>query len=323
MVSRTTSALNSTAQSFTFNTPTTSDSTDSFTQELAAALESYLQQSGGSGQFDISIQPAQGQNSDSGQYVVTVSAPQTAATPSTASTSSELMGATSSAANVATASSVSSQSTTPVTADTEDSTSGTGSASSTGGGSALLPTVPDGGASAPGFQSALQQFENDWSVLNPQQVAFQLANTAGTGGGVPTDMVPGTTIAYGDMTQTQQFAYQYALNYGTGGDSLQDFLTQNVGPQTSWNLSYNEIQQNTDIGAALDSSYQITQNGTPSVIQVPSDPPSTGGSIDNLPNPAMIQYLPADQQAAAEAALAAEGPYGENIAAALQVYASS
>ncbi len=320
MVSRTTSALNSTAQSFTFNTPTTSDSTDSFTQELATALESYLQQSGGSGQFDISIQPAQGQNSDSGQYVVTVTAPQAAATPSTTSTSSELMGATSSAANVVSTSSASGQSTTAITADTEDSTSST---SSSGGGSAMLPTVPDGGASAPSFQNALQQFENDWSALNPQQVAFQLANAAGTGGGNPTDTVPGTTIAYGDMTQTQQFAYQYALNYGTGGDSLQDFLTQNAGPQTSWNLSYNEIQQNTDIGAALDSSYQVTQNGSPSVIQVPSDPPSTGGSIDNLPNPAMIQYLPADQQAAAEAAIAAEGPYGENIAAALQVYASS
>jgi len=322
MVTQTSSALNSTAPSFTFNAPTSSVSTDSFTQELAAALESAIQQSGGSGQFDISIKPTQGQNSDGSQFVVTVTAPQAAATPTTASTASELMGATSSTAK-ASASPLSSQSTSSTKTAAVDSTSGTGSTSPSDDGPSLLPTVPDGGASAPGFQNAMQQFENDWSVLNPQQVAFQLANAAGTGGGVPTDMVPGTTIAFGDLTQTQQFAYQYAANYGTAGDSLQDFLLQNAGPQTAWNLSYNQIQQNTDIQAAADSSYQVLPGGTPSDFQAQSDPPTVAGNISNLPNPAMIQYLPADQQAAAEAAIAAEGPYGQNIAAALQVYASS
>jgi hypothetical protein len=170
----------------------------------------------------------------------------------------------------------------------------------------------------------LQDFANTWSVLTPQQVAFQLANASGTGGGPPSAAVPGGTITFGDLTQSQQIAFQYAQDSGTGGLSMDDFLAQNVGPQTAWNISYNEAQAIPAIQAAANPSYQVAADGTSAPIQAPNQyatPPAVSGNAYNLPNPALIPYLPPDQQAAAWAALAAEGPYGENAASAASAYA--
>jgi hypothetical protein len=175
------------------------------------------------------------------------------------------------------------------------------------------------------FSTALQEFTRGWSVLTPQQMAFQLAN-AGSGGGDPRAIVPGTSLTFGQLNQVQQLAYQYAAGYGTGGLSMQDFLTQNAGPQAAWNQSYNQTQLDPVIQAAVDSSYQVAAGGVPMPIQAPAadgTPQADSGNADNLPNPAMIQYLPQDQQAAAQAALAAEGVYGDNIAAAANAYTSS
>lgn len=51
-------------------TPSLSDA--SFTQQLAAALEQSLNSSGNGSRLEIDIQPAQGQNSGAGQFLVTV-----------------------------------------------------------------------------------------------------------------------------------------------------------------------------------------------------------------------------------------------------------
>jgi hypothetical protein len=180
-------------------------------------------------------------------------------------------------------------------------------------------------SSAPPLSEVLQGFANGWSTLTPQQVAFQLANASGSGGGDPSATVPGTTLTFGQLNQTQQLAYQYALNYGTGDRSMQAFLTQNTGPRAAWNLSWDQSQQTPAIQAAVDSSYQVAAGGVPMPIQAAANSglPTASGNADNLPNPAMIQYLPPDQQAAAEAAVAAEGAYGDNIAAAAIAYAAT
>jgi hypothetical protein len=284
--------------------PASTDTIDSFAQQLESALESYFGQSGHGSQFDINIQPAQGQESGSGQYLVTITTPSAAATSTTAASAG------------------------PVTATTPSAGATTGSA---GAGTAADTTSPPtgvmAGTSVPSLSSVMEDFAKGWSVMTPQQVAFQLANASGTGGGDPTATVPGTTLTYGQLNQSQQAAYQYALNYGTGGLSMTDFLTQNAGPQTAWNISYDQAQLIPAIQAAADSSYQVASDGSYGPIQAPQgngggDPPASG-NLDNLPNPAMIQYLPLDQQAAAEAALAAEGPYGANIGAAADAYATT
>jgi hypothetical protein len=265
-------------------TPVTLDSIDSFAQQLVSALQSDLGQSGTGSQFDISIQKNPGQNSDGGQFTVTIN-------PSPTASSGAASGADAPA-------------TTPATPVSTSS-----------------PAEP--AASAPSLSALLQSFENDWSVLTPQQVAFQLANAAGSGGGPPTEAVPGTSLTYGQLTQSQQIALQYAQDSGTGGVSMQDFLTANTGPSTAWNISYNQAQSIPAIQAAVDPSYQVIADGSPSVIQAPlnNTPPALSGNAYNLPNPAMIQYLPPDQQAAALAALAAEGSYGQNAATAAAEYA--
>jgi hypothetical protein len=305
MVSSTSNVSNALTDSITLNAaPATggtssTDSTNSFTEQLVSALESFMGQAGNGSQVQITIQPEQGQNSGGSQYLVTLTSPSTASTPAASA------ALTSASTNTPAASATAAASQEPATPAAALTTSYEG-----------MPITT--------IQEQIQQMEDSWAVMTPQQVAFQLANVAGTGGGVPTATVPGTTLTFGDLTQTQQLAYQYGSAYGTGGVSMQDFLTQYAGPNLPWNVSYNEIQSNPDIMAAADPSSQ-SQNGTVSSAEQPPNEYGAGASgtslnADNLPNPALIQFLPADQQAAAEAAVAAEGPYGNNIAGGLQAY---
>ena len=285
--------------------PVSTNSADSFTQQLSSALESYLSQSGNGSQFSISVQPGQG--SGSGQYVVTITAaPTTAPTvPASLIPGAPIPGAPIPGAPIPGA---------PIPGAPIPG--------------APIPGAPipvrSSGSTAPSLSSMLQDFANTWSVLTPQQVAFQLANASGTGGGPPSAAVPGGTITFGDLTQSQQIAFQYAQDSGTGGLSMDDFLAQNVGPQTAWNISYNQAQAIPAIQAVVDPAYQVAADGTSAPIQAPNQyatPPAGSGNAYNLPNPALIPYLPPDQQAAAWAALAAEGPYGENAASAAGAYA--
>jgi hypothetical protein len=266
---------------------TAADSTTSFSQQLLSALESFLGQSGSGSQISIT---SEGQNSGSSQYLVTLTGP-AAATPAGSTTPAATPASTVSTASSALA--------TPAA-----SLSFTGSASG-------MPVTP--------LQGQIAALETSWSSLTPGQVAFQLTNAAGTGGGDPTATVPGTTMTYGDLNQVQQLAFQYGTDYGTGGVSMQDFLTQNAGPSQPWNLSYNQIQANPDLQAAASASSTLTQGNSLPPNEYGTQV-SSSGNADNLPNPALIQYLPEDEQAAAYAAVAAEGAYGTNIAAAVQAY---
>ncbi len=264
-------------------------------------LENYLGESANGSQFGAATQPFASQNSDGRQASAALMAPNIPSPLSNPETAA--------AADAPADASPAPAETSP--ADTPAPNPG------------LTTGVP--------LAQAMQNFVSDWSTLTPQQVAFQLANASGTGGGDPTASVPGTSMVYGDLNQSQQFAYQYALNYGTGGLSMQDFLTQNAGPTAAWNQSYNQTSQNANIQAAVESSYQVKSSGQVEAGETPLAVPAattsggmlaSSGNLDNLPNPAMIQYLPADQQAAARAALAAEGAYGANLTAVADAYSS-
>lgn len=79
------------------NSTSTTGSTDPFTQELASALEQYLNQAGNSASSQININIAQSQVSDGSQFTVTITEP--GATQKTAQTtaSDPLMASTSAA----------------------------------------------------------------------------------------------------------------------------------------------------------------------------------------------------------------------------------
>ncbi len=108
---------------------------------------------------------------------------------------------------------------------------------------------------------------------------------------------------------------------------MQTFLTQSAGPTAAWNQSYNQIPRaSADIHSMANPGYVANADGVPMPQQAPPNEyaaaPASSGNLDNLPNPALIQFLPPDQQAAAEAALAAEGPCGTNIAAVANAYSN-
>jgi hypothetical protein len=306
MVSPTSNAPGQVPEIALFSAPTapaSTDSVDSFAQQLESALESYFSQSGNGSQLDINIQPAQGQNSGSGQYLVTITTPPSEATATTTASTAAVATPAVPAASTALAADAS------AVADTT-----------------TPAALSMGGTTVPSMSSVLQDFSNGWSVLTPQQVAFQLANASGMGGGDSDVVVPGTSLTFGQLNQSQQDAYEYALNYGTGGLSMGDFLSQNAGPAAAWNISYDQAQLIPAIQAAANSSYQVSASGSSGPIQAPNQyggDPSGTGNADNLPDPALIQYLPQDQQAAAEAAVAAEGAYGNNITAAANAYAAA
>ena len=155
------------------NAPASTDTVDSFAQQLESALASYFGQSGNGSQFDINIQPAQGQNSGSGQFLVTITTPPASAAMPAVTTPA---GTTSTLAPGAV--------TTPVTAATPPANTSTATDSTT----SPPPGLMDG-TTVPSLSSVMQDFANGWSVMTPQQVAFQLANASGTGGGAPTATV--------------------------------------------------------------------------------------------------------------------------------------
>jgi hypothetical protein len=71
---------------------TPSGSTDSFTQQLTAAIEQYLGQSGNSSNLEIDIQSTGSQNSGSSQFLVTVTNPSSTGQPAAASSPSASSG---------------------------------------------------------------------------------------------------------------------------------------------------------------------------------------------------------------------------------------
>jgi hypothetical protein len=194
-----------------FSTTTPSVSSDSFTQQLEAALEQYLKQSGSNTQLEINIQPSQSQESGSSQFLVTVTQ-QPATTPS---------GPVS--APPSTASSA------PTTLDTPPD---------------QFVTVPfgNGFSNVPTLASELatQDAMMESTMMTPAAILNQdLVSQAGDPmAGQP---VPDTNLNWDELTQDQRVAYMYAANVGLPqGQTMQQYLESNVGPSIMANAPSND-----------------------------------------------------------------------------------
>ncbi|HLH45126.1 MAG TPA: hypothetical protein VKV74_19205 [Bryobacteraceae bacterium] len=195
-----------------FSGTTSAASATSFAQQLAATLEQYLNQSNPSA-VQIDIQPESSQNSDgssaSGQFLVTATTPSVASAP--ASTALTAHDAPSDGA---------SQSGAPegyVTMPFGDSTT-------------TVPTLATELANEAAYGAAMSSA----AILNQDKVSQAGDPMSGT-------TVQGTNMKWDDLTQDQQLAYIYAMNYGVpSGQTMQDYLNANVGPQAMWNAPYSD-----------------------------------------------------------------------------------
>jgi hypothetical protein len=206
-----------------FSGVTSPASTTSFAQQLATSLEQYLSQAGNGSQRELDIQPAGRQDSATGQqesatgqYVVTVTTAQSSSSTGTSSTS------TSSTSTCATGADA-----TP----TQNTSS-----ESQGGGTVTTPFGP-GNGTVPTLATELANFNTEAANMNLSSAQI-LAEDALTESGDPLAgmTIPGTNLSWENLTQDQQVAYMYAMDYGMpANQSMQDYLAANVGPQTMAN----------------------------------------------------------------------------------------
>jgi hypothetical protein len=238
MVSPIGSPRTSSIDSSFLNSASPSGSSSSFAQQLADALGKYLDQTGAGSSLEIDIQPEPGQNSGASQFLVTVknssqnaSGSQIDGTPAAVSPAppvdSGAVAAPPAAASVA-------QSSTQAVATAPASQAAVSSPSSSSGnpGPAYV-TVPFGNgyttiptlATVLAQQDAMMQspFMTEAAILNQDAIAAQ-DQMAG-------QSVPNTNLNWNDLTQDQQMAYMYAVNYGLPqGQSMQAYLESNLGP---------------------------------------------------------------------------------------------
>jgi hypothetical protein len=185
-------------------------SATSFAQQLAATLEQYLGQSNQSA-VQIDIQPESSQNSDSGsssgQYLVTATTPQAAS-----STASD---------------------TTASTPTASASPSGTPDGYVTipfGNSTTTVPTLATELANEAAYGAVMSRA----AILNQDKVTQAGDPMSGT-------TIQGTNMKWDDLTQDQQLAYIYAMDYGLpSGQTMQDYLNANLGPQAMWNAPYSD-----------------------------------------------------------------------------------
>ena len=72
------------------------------------------------------------------------------------------------------------------------------------------------------------------AILNQDKVAQAGDPMSGT-------TIQGTNMKWDDLTQDQQLAYIYAMDYGLpSGQTMQDYLNANLGPQAMWNAPYSD-----------------------------------------------------------------------------------
>jgi hypothetical protein len=212
-----------------FSGVTSSAPTTSFAQQLATALEQYLGQAGNGTQLEIDIQPAASQDSATGrqdsatgQYVVTVTTPQSSSSTGISATS------TSSTSTSSTTTSSTGADATPATQDTSSENQESG-----------MVTIPfgTGTTTVPTLATELANFNTEAANMNLSSSQI-LAEDALTEQGDPFAgmTIPGTNLSWENLTQNQQVAYMYAMDYGMpAGESMQDYLAANVGPQTMAN----------------------------------------------------------------------------------------
>lgn len=209
MVSATNAAqLSSVADTLFSATPSTttpSVSSSSFMQQLEAALEQYMSQSGNGTQLQINIQPAQSQDSGASQFLVTVSTPSSA--PASTSTPTTPTSATDTSATSA-----------PAASDPPPAYVSV----PFGNGFSTVPTL----ATELAQQDAMMEstMMTPAAILNQDQVSQAGDPMAG-------QTVADTNLNWDDLTQDQRVAYMYATNVGLPqGQTMTQYLESNMGP---------------------------------------------------------------------------------------------
>ncbi|HEY7333981.1 MAG TPA: hypothetical protein VH639_03790 [Bryobacteraceae bacterium] len=198
MVSATNGAQPGAGAGLLFSGITSAGSIDSFAQQLAATLEQYLGQSANGSGIQLNIQPQSSQNSGDGQFLVTATTqPVAAADPHQVSLGSA----------------------------PQDSPPDAYVSVPFGSGTSIVPTL----ATVLARENAAQAMMSPAAILNQDAVTLAGDPMSGVS-------IPGTNMKWDDLTQDQQLAYEYALNYGMpSGQSMQDYLNANLGPQTMAN----------------------------------------------------------------------------------------
>jgi hypothetical protein len=246
MVTATSNTPNSSPAGILLSTTTPSVSSNSFTQQLAAALEQYLGQTGNQAGLEIDIQPSQSQNSGGSQFLVTVktaSPAPAAATPAASASASPAVHA--SAVPQGTPAPQSSPGVQSVTAnDSTPSGDGSGDTSAYGTAPAGYQNIPFGDSftTVPTLDTEIAANNKETAIMakiNPDSITNGVA-TSQAGDPMNGQTVPGGTMKWNDLTQDQQLACQYAMLCGLPkGQSMDQFLGNYAGPKAWWNASYN------------------------------------------------------------------------------------
>jgi len=197
-------------------------STASFAQQIEAALEHYLGQSGIGSGVEIDIQPQGSQSPGGGQFLVTV---KPALASASASNTANLAPAGNTAPAFATPP--------PVTQPANPAPSSTVSPGASGGVPPGYQSVPFGAgvtivptlATELARQNAMMAVMSPAAILNQDKVSL-------AGDPMSGQSINGTNLKWDDLTQDQQFAYIYAMDYGMPpGQSMQAYLEANYGPK--------------------------------------------------------------------------------------------
>lgn len=206
-------------------------STASFAQQIEAALEQYLGQSGMGSGVQIDIQPQNSQSPGGGQFLVTVKpaavntpAPGAAASPKAATSLAP-------AANPAPAFASPPPVTQPQPGNSALSPSV--SPSAPGGVPAGYQSVPFGAGVSivPTLATEIARQNAMMSVMSPAAILNQ-DKVSAAGDPMSGQTINGTNLKWDELTQDQQIAYIYAMDYGMpAGQSMQAYLEANYGPK--------------------------------------------------------------------------------------------
>jgi hypothetical protein len=208
MVSATNSAQPGVAAGLLFSGATSVGSIDSFAQQLAATLEQYLGQSANGSGIQLNIQPQSSQNPGDGQFLVTATTQPVAA----AVAPHAVAGATD--PNQVSLGNTS-----------QDSPPNDYVSVPFGTGTTIVPTLA----------TVLARENAAMAMMSPAAIQNQDAVTL-AGDPMKGVSIPGTNMKWDDLTQDQQLAYEYAMNYGMpSGQAMQDYLNANLGPRTMAN----------------------------------------------------------------------------------------
>ena len=199
---------------------TSSLSSSSFAQQIESALEGYFGSAGNASALTINIQPVTGQNSGSGQFLVTV-------TPSAADISSAPVSLE------------------PVTPPSPTPTPAGGTGDNGGAAQTPPPDAPPSGyqnvpfgsgyTTVPTLATELARQNAMMAMMSPAAILNQDKISA-AGDPMAGKSIDGTTLNWDDLTQDQQLAYIYAMNYGLPqGQTMQTYLDSNLGPKVMAN----------------------------------------------------------------------------------------